>query len=83
MITLKGYYDNGRVKLFGEAPAKAGDVLVVFTDKGQVTESERKPHGLSAESQAFLQSLKGRLRRNIDPKKELLEALDEKYESIN
>ena len=34
MITLKGYYDNGRIKLFGEAPAKSGDVLVTFTDEG-------------------------------------------------
>ena len=33
MIAVQGYYREGRLELAGEAPAKQGNVLVIFQDE--------------------------------------------------
>ena len=93
MITLKGYYDNGRVKLFGEAPAKAGDVLITFTDEWGYDDNRKKLHEEAVKKAQDWESLKkmihsahirnGKLPADFDYKEERLKALDEKYENIN
>ena len=84
MITLKGYYDNGRIKLFGEAPAKAGDVLVVFTDEERYKKNLEK-HGDEPNSDwEFFKSFRGSVKfePDFDYKDERAKAVMEEYTKL-
>lgn len=76
MIALQGVYNNGRVELFGQAPVEKAKVVVVFpSGKGtsKMTEEDRK----------LFKKFSGSIKREIDYKKELMEALEEKYARVD
>ena len=72
MIALQGVYNKGGLELFGKAPGEKANVVVIFpgeTDRPKMTEEDRK----------LFKKFSGSIKRHIDEKKELLEALEEKY----
>ncbi|MBR1761234.1 MAG: hypothetical protein IJ741_08660 [Schwartzia sp.] len=76
MIALQGVYNNGWVELAGKAPTEKANVVVVFpgeTSRQKMTEEDRK----------LFQKFSGSIKRHIDEKKELVEALEEKYASAD
>ena len=76
MIALQGVYNNGWVELAGKAPTEKANVVVVFpgeTSRQKMTEADRK----------LFQKFSGSIKRHIDEKKELMEALEEKYASAD
>ena len=76
MIALQGVYNNGWVELAGKAPTEKANVVVVFpgeTSRPKMTEEDRK----------LFQKFSGSIKRHIDEKRELMEALEEKYASAD
>ncbi len=72
MIALQGVYNKGGLELFGKAPVEKANVVVIFPDemdKMKMTEEDRR----------LFKKFSGSIKRHIDAKKELLDALEEKY----
>ena len=72
MIALQGGYNKGGLELFGKAPVEKANVVVIFPDeidKMKMTEEDRR----------LFKKFSGSIKRHIDAKKELLDALEEKY----
>ena len=76
MIALQGVYNNGWVELLGTAPAEKANVVVVFPH-------EMKQSGMTEEDRKLFKKFSGSIKRDIDGKKELLEALEEKHARID
>ena len=76
MIALQGYYNDGRLELTEEAPARTASVLVIFP--------EEYPSGQTLKDDwATFERFGGSISRVIDEKAELERGLREKYESID
>ncbi|MBP5201076.1 MAG: hypothetical protein J6Z82_10575 [Schwartzia sp.] len=76
MIALQGVYNKGGLELLGKAPVEKANVVVIFlgeTERPRMTEEDRK----------LFKKFSGSIKRHIDEKKELLEALEEKYARID
>ncbi|MBQ7516336.1 MAG: hypothetical protein IJS96_08650 [Schwartzia sp.] len=71
MIALQGVYNKGWVELFGQAPAEKANVVVVFPH-------ETKRSKMTAEDRQLFKKFSGSIKRDIDERKELIEALEEK-----
>ena len=76
MIALQGYYENGKLDLFEEPPVRNGKVFVIFTE--DISDEKIKSYDLD-----LFEKFSGSITRIIDEKKELIDGLTEKYESIN
>ena len=76
MIALQGVYNNGWVELAGKAPTEKANVVVVFPDEA------RRPKMTEADRKIF-RKFSGSIKREIDGKRELLEALEEKYAGVD
>ena len=73
MIALQGYYNDGRLELAGEAPARTASVLVIFPKEypgDQTLEDDWRP----------FERFTGSISRVIDEKTELEKGLKEKRE---
>lgn len=77
MIAVQGEYDNGRIRLTEKPPMEKAQVLVIFPDNKGKTQLS-----LDVARKTF-KEFTGSIKRDINVKQELLEALDEKYESTN
>ena len=75
VLALQGYYENGRLKLAGEAPER-GTVFVIFTENTFTEEMN------NADKKLF-DKFSGSITRIINEKTELAEGLGEKYAGIN
>ena len=76
MIALQGVYNKGGLELFGKAPVEKANVVVIFPDemdKMKMTEEDRR----------LFKKFSGSIKREIDYKKELMEALEEKYARVD
>lgn len=72
MIALQGVYNKGGLELFGKAPVEKANVVVIFPDemdRMKMTEEDRR----------LFKKFSGSIKRHIDAKQELLDALEEKY----
>ena len=75
MLALQGYYENGKLELSGEAPAR-GKVYVIFTENI----SDEK---INNNDKKLFEYFSGSITRTINEKSELTEGLIEKYAGIN
>jgi hypothetical protein len=78
MVALPGIYEKGMVRLLNQPLIDKADVLVVFPNK----ETDEKAF-YDDEARKLFDKFTGSINRVIDEKAERLEALDEKYQSIN
>ena len=78
MIALKGVYDKGRIELANQAPVERADVIVIFPIEKSIN---KKP--FTNEEKRIFDSFSGSIDRVIDERSEKVEALDEKYTSVN
>lgn|GEM_PF-1009691 len=79
MIALQGEYENGILTLTSQAPANKAKVIVIFQD----IEKEINNELSTDEAINIFNKYTGCIKRVIDEKAERLEAIDEKYESID
>lgn len=80
MLAVKGIYNDGKVILKNKLSIKSAEVIVVFPD----TDEQRENTGLSAKTKRELfEEFSGSVDRVIDVKAEKMEAMDERYESID
>jgi hypothetical protein len=84
MFAVKGVYGGGETVQLEkmEIPVEGQcDVIVTFLNPANQTETNAAAADLAGRKAGFQKLMKysGTLKRNIDYKKELLEALDEKY----
>lgn len=80
MLAVKGMYYDGKVILERNLPITSTEVIVVFPD----SEDKSKGAQLSVQKKRELfEEFSGSVNREIDFKKERMEALAEKYENID
>lgn len=80
MLAVKGLYHNGQVILKEKFPMKTAEVIVVFPD---VEEDAKKAELTIEKKRELFEEFSGSVSRVIDIKAEKMEALDEKYKSID
>jgi hypothetical protein len=79
MQAVQGTYNNGTFTLNRQAPVKTGKVIVIFTE----AEPAVKRKMPKEEALKIFHKYAGSLKRNVNIKDELMEALDERYENTN
>ncbi len=80
VLAVKGLYENGKVILEDQPPIEMSEVVVVFSDNDL---RKREDSLTSDKKKALFEEFSGSVNRMIDLKMERLEALDERYESID
>jgi len=83
MQAVKGYFDDGQVKLDKRAPFRRGRIIVLFEeaahDDDYLDDDDDIEPMSDEESKAFFNKFKGCIDREIDIEKERDEYLNEKY----
>jgi len=79
MQAVQGTYNNGTFTLNRQAPVKTGKIIVIFTE-AEPTVKRKMP---KEEALKIFHKYAGSLKRNMNVKDELMEALDERYANIN
>lgn len=80
VLAVKGLYENGKVILEDQPPIEMSEVVVVFSDNDL---GKREDSLTPDKKKALFEEFSGSVNRMIDLKTERLEALDERYESID
>jgi len=78
MEAIRGYYEDGAVKLEKKAPIRKGRVIMLFTDDNSTKQSMSDD-----EAMMLFNKFTGCIKRDIDVEKERDEYLNEKYGPIN
>lgn len=80
MLAVKGIYHDGQVILKNKLPIKSAEVIVVFPDN----EEQKKETKLSEKvKRELFEEFSGSVDRIIDIQAEKMDALKEKYESVD
>ncbi len=79
MVAVEGLYNNGKIELSQSAPMEKAKVIVIFPE----TKKEDRKRLSIDKARDLFHEFSGCLDGDLDEKSERLEALDEKYESIN
>ena len=80
VLAVKGIYENGKVTLEETPQIEMSEVVVVFPDNEF---SKMSGELVSDKKRAIFEDFSGSINRVIDLKAERLEALDEKYKSVD
>jgi len=79
MQAVQGTYNNGTFTLSRQAPVKAGKIIVIFTEEESAVQRKMPKE----EALRIFHKYAGSLKRDVNIKDELMEALDERYENTN
>ena len=79
MQAIQGVYNNGTFKLNQQAPVENSKIIVIFVEE-KPNSHKKMP---KEEALRIFHKYAGSLKRNIDIKEELMEALDKRFENIN
>ena len=77
MQAIQGVYNNGKFTLKRQAPVKTGKIIVIFED---ASKQKKMPQ---EDALRIFHKYAGSLKRDVNIKEELMEALDARYENIN
>jgi hypothetical protein len=75
MQAVQGVYNNGTFTLNRQAPVKTGKIIVIFTE-AEPAGRKKMPR---EEALRIFHKYAGSLKRNVNIKEELMEALDERF----
>ena len=79
MLAVQGIYEDGKIHFSEKISMNKAKVIVIFTEEDIAAQKRFSQE----ESLKFLDEFAGTLTDITDTRKELLEALDEKYASVD
>jgi len=77
MQAIQGVYNNGTIRLNQQAPVKNSKIIVIFVEE----RPDSRKIMPKEEALRIFHKYSGSLKRNINIKEELMEALDERFEN--